>query len=368
MSEPTESSPPRAPSTRLDGLDVARGIAFTGMVLVNYGVVMAMGGRNPAWIRELREACTGRAAALFVLLAGAGLALMVARAAARDPGRGAGEARRVYARRALALLVGGYAFYPFWEGDILHYYGVYLALGALLAPLRSRWLLLLAIVAVGGFVAIYQWWIPYRWSDVLMPSFWTWAGQAKNLFYNGWHPLFPWFAFFLTGMAVGRLPLGRLGVQLTLAFAGAALACASHYGSAAVIDSLREGDLPRYTTAPLISLFGTSCLPPGPLYVLEAIGTALCVIGAASLFARAPRLLWLPAARVGRLALTLYVAHVVVGLGLWEALGGREGRGDLEEVFRWWLWTVVASLAFATLWLQWLRRGPLELVLRKLCG
>ncbi|MEC7725345.1 MAG: heparan-alpha-glucosaminide N-acetyltransferase domain-containing protein, partial [Planctomycetota bacterium] len=174
MSEPTESSPPRAPSTRLDGLDVARGIAFTGMVLVNYGVVMAMGGRNPAWIRELREACTGRAAALFVLLAGAGLALMVARAAARDPGRGAGEARRVYARRALALLVGGYAFYPFWEGDILHYYGVYLALGALLAPLRSRWLLLLAIVAVGGFVAIYQWWIPYRWSDVLMPSFWTW--------------------------------------------------------------------------------------------------------------------------------------------------------------------------------------------------
>ena len=92
------------------------------------------------------------------------------------------------------------------------------------------------------------------------------------------------------------------------------------------------------------------------------------MIGAASLLARAPRLLWLPVARVGRLALTLYVAHVVVGLGLWEALGGREGRGDLEEVFRWWLWTVVASLAVSTLWLQWLRRGPLELVLRKLCG
>ena len=156
--------------------------------------------------------------------------------------------------------------------------------------------------------------------------------------------------------------------RLTLVFTGAALACASHYGSAAVIDSLREGDLPRYTAAPLISLFGTSCLPPGPLYVLEAIGTALGVIGAASLLARAPRLLWLPVARVGRLALTLYVAHVVVGLGLWEALGGREGRGDLEEVFRWWLWTVVASLAVSTLWLQWLRRGPLELVLRKLCG
>ena len=117
-----------------------------------------------------------------------------------------------------------------------------------------------------------------------------------------------------------------------------------------------------------MSLFGTSCLPPGPLYVLEATGTALAVIGASTLLARAPRLLWLPLARVGRLALTLYVAHVVVGLGLWRAMGGADGRSDLEEVFRWWLWTALAALAFATLWLQALRRGPLELLLRKLCG
>ena len=197
----------RGNSARLDGLDVARGFTFIGMVLVNYGVVMAMGSRHPEWIRDLREACTGRAAALFVLLAGAGLALMICRAQERDAAHGARDARRVYARRALVLLIGGYAFYPFWEGDILHYYGVYLALGAWLAPLRSRWLLLLAIFAIGGFVAIYQLWIPYRWADVLAPKFWTWSGQAKNLFYNGWHPLFPWFAFFLIGMAVGRLPL-----------------------------------------------------------------------------------------------------------------------------------------------------------------
>ena len=49
-------------------------------------------------------------------------------------------------------------------------------------------------------------------------------------------------------------------------------------------------------------------------------------------------------------------------------MGGADGRSDLEEVFRWWLWTALAALAFATLWLQALRRGPLELLLRKLCG
>ena len=40
---------------RLDGLDVARGIAFIGMVLVNFGVVMAFGNRNPTWVRYMLD-------------------------------------------------------------------------------------------------------------------------------------------------------------------------------------------------------------------------------------------------------------------------------------------------------------------------
>ncbi len=353
---------------RLDGLDVARGLAFVGMVLVNYGVVMAMGGRDPAWVKALRDAFTGRAAALFVLLAGAGLSLMVSRAAQRDPARGIAGARRIYAQRALALLIGGYAFYPFWEGDILHYYGVYLALGALLAPLRSRWLLCVAALCVGAFVAIYHWWIPYRVVDVFMPKFWTWDGQIRNLFYNGWHPLFPWFAFFSTGMVVGRLSLGRVSVQASLLIVGLILAVCAGYGSESVIEQLQDSDLPRYRSKPWTQLLTTSCLPPGPLYVLAAVGSSLAVIGVSLMSTRLPRAVWTPLARVGRMALTLYVAHVVLGLGLWETSGGKEGRGNLQEVFWWWLATVAASMVFATLWLHRLRRGPLEYVLRKICG
>ena len=47
---------------------------------------------------------------------------------------------------------------------------------------------------------------------------------------------------------------------------------------------------------------------------------------------------------------------------------GREGRADLHEVCRWWIGTVIASLLLATLWLQFFRRGPLEAVLRRICG
>jgi uncharacterized protein len=357
---------PSAGGIRLEGLDVARGIAFIGMVLVNYGVVMAFSSRNPSWVRSMLDACTGRAAALFVLLAGAGLSLMIMRAAERDPDRGQNRARGVYVRRALVLLVGGYVFYPFWEGDILHYYGVYLALGALIVPLRSGWLLTIAFAVIAGFAAMYLWWLPWRLADLFNPQFWTWSGQAKNLFFNGWHPLFPWFAFLTIGMAVGRLPLQRQGVQLLLLFGGVGLALVANFGSEFVVESLRDSEMPRYESAALIELFTTSCVPPGPFYVFEALGTALAVVGASMLIARSPRLLWLPLARVGRLALTLYVAHVLIGLESWKAMGGREGRVDLHEVFRWWLAAVVISLIFATIWLQFFKRGPLEMLLRRI--
>jgi uncharacterized membrane protein YeiB len=366
LSESSEDLAKKPP--RLDGLDVARGIAFIGMVLVNYGVVMAFGSRNPSWVRSMLDACTGRAAALFVLLAGAGLSLMVLQAQQRNPEQGQRRARIVYLRRAIALLVGGYAFYPLWEGDILHYYGFYLALGALVVPLKSRWLLTIAVAAVAGFIAINLWWTPWRLADLFRPDFWSWAGQAKNLFYNGWHPLFPWFAFLVIGMTIGRLPLQRQGVQLLLVVVGAALAVAASCGSEFAIEALGDSDMPRYESERFIQLLGTSCVPPGPLYVLEATGTALSVIGISMLITRTPRLLWLPVARVGRLALTLYVAHVLVGLTAWEAMGGKEGRADLHEVFRWWISAVIIALVFASVWLRFFKRGPLEMLLRKVAS
>lgn len=365
---PEPHSEPANRPPRLDGLDVARGIAFIGMVLVNFGVVMAFGNRNPTWVRYMLDCCTGRAAALFVLLAGAGLSLMVLQAEQRNPEHGQRRARIVYFRRAIALLVGGYAFYPFWEGDILHYYGFYLAFGALIAPLRSRWLLLIAVAAVAGFIAINLWWIPWRLADLFRPDFWSWSGQAKNLFFNGWHPLLPWFAFLAIGMTIGRLPLHLRSVQLLLACSGAALAVAANAGSGLAIEALGDSDMPRYESARFIELLGTSCIPPGPMYVAEATGTALSIIGIAMLITSAPRFLWLPVAQVGRLALTLYVGHVLIGLTAWEVMGGKEGRADLHEVFRWWISTVVIALLFAGIWLRFCKRGPLEFVMRKVAS
>lgn len=69
------------PGNRLHGLDIARFFAFVGMVLVNFRIA-AMVEATPGWASSLTNHMEGRAAALFVVLAGLGLADWFAR-----PGR-----------------------------------------------------------------------------------------------------------------------------------------------------------------------------------------------------------------------------------------------------------------------------------------
>lgn len=60
--------------SRLEGLDLARYLAFVGMVIVNFKI--AMGAENEQGVVGfLTSALEGRAAATFVVLAGIGLGL-----------------------------------------------------------------------------------------------------------------------------------------------------------------------------------------------------------------------------------------------------------------------------------------------------
>lgn len=43
--------------------------------------------------------------------------------------------------------------------------------------------------------------------------FWTWKGFISNLFFNGYHPIFPWVAFLLFGMWLGRVDLQNPRIQ-----------------------------------------------------------------------------------------------------------------------------------------------------------
>lgn len=359
--------PPASPRpARAPGPDVARCLAILSMVYVNFEVVLAGGSDHPAWLRTLASAFEGNASALFVMLAGMGLVLL---------GR-----RATILKRALLLLVLGYLWQVLWPGDILHYYAYYLAVGALLLAWRAWALWLLAAVCTGVWVVLfrtYDYGVGWDWMSLSHPQFWTADGQLRNLVFNGWHPLFPWLAFLLTGMALAKWGFSttrqrRTVLALSAVLYAAALGLSQHLGALPDERPVLQQFL-RWYGAP-DAFWGTDSIPPGPLYVLSAGAVAAFVIAlcieltALPAVARGTR--WL--ARCGQLALTCYLVHVLflyfVVMPAVDALASSGGPSPLEMAAGAALLFGVLSVAFANLWLKRFRRGPLEWVLRKLCG
>ncbi|MDG2053706.1 MAG: DUF418 domain-containing protein [Phycisphaerales bacterium] len=359
---------PGSRALRIQGYDVARGLAFIGMVLVNFEIVFTAAGAQSSIFMEF---FAGRASALFVLLAGVGISLMTRGAIQKDPLSGLRKVRWIYLKRAAFLLVIGYAWQPLWEADILHYYAFYIGIAALFLTVDSvaLWVMALLSVAIFGFIFS---WIPYtegwNFKTYSHPDFWTWGGQLKNLLYNGWHPLFPWLSFVFVGLWIGRLNARRLSVQLSLIGSGIAAIVIAYLlmlwlqPSVTLFDGM-DGIFEA-------AFWDTESIPPGPLYVLSATGSAVAVIGICLLVVPWLGRLATPLVRTGQMALTLYLAHVLLGIG--PFVGSNEEAAAMAwpnpSIVWFWISFSIGSIIFATLWLHWFRRGPLEWVMRKLCG
>ena len=140
---------PVRPSERIAEMDILRGFALLGILVVNLFVFYTPLALRGSRAVELYPASLDKAVlwimnflvsrkfvAMFSFLFGVGFAIQMDRAAAR----GAPFAR-MYLRRLVTLLAFGLAHAVFlWDGDILHVYaGIGLAL-ILVRKLRDRWL------------------------------------------------------------------------------------------------------------------------------------------------------------------------------------------------------------------------------------
>lgn len=368
MGSSSESDP-----RRLLGLDAARALAFLGMLWVNFGV--ALGAEGPVgpdprtWMGLLQ----GRAAATFVVLAGIGLSLGARRARATNDPSERRAVRAAILKRSLALFLVGTLSLPVWPADILHYYGVYLALaalvlfapGALIAALGLASALLYPLALL-----VFDYEAGWDWETLEYSGLWSIDGFARNLLLNGFHPVWPWWTFIAVGLAVGRLDLTSLCIQRRLLTFGAATWVAGEslrrLGHALWVPKL-DGE-----AAELVHIvFDTAPMPPMPLYLMVGSGVACTVVGACLLAERVRVLQRLvrALAPAGALALTLYVAHVFVGLGTLEALGWLSEQGTTrlaqERAMASAALFGLASLLGAALWLRRFRRGPLEALLRR---
>ena len=374
----TDRDPDPGPR-RIAGYDIARALAVFGMVLVNFTIAMgAMGaeraeGQGPSWLTGFVRLFEGRAAATFVVLAGVGVSLMSAAGRLESDRARLARARRTLLHRAALLFVVGLAYTPVWPADILHFYGVYLALAAFLLAAPSARLWALAAALPLGFCAllfVFDYEAGWDWTTLSYAGFWTPAGMLRHLLYNGFHPVVPWLAFLLLGMLLGRQDLRSPAVRRRVFALGLAVALAAELTSALFVRVLVPAlELGARDAEDLAALFGAAPMPPTPLYMLAGAGTACAVIAASvTVGERWGSATWLrPLVATGQLALTLYVAHVLVGLGTLEALGRLEEQ-SLEFAVTAAAIFCTAAVVFAWAWRARFRRGPLEALLRAVTG
>jgi uncharacterized protein len=353
--------------TRLHGYDLARAIAVFGMVLINFPIFFASideaAGTPLAWIANIHF---GRAAALFVTLAGAGIALM---ANGAKPWR----VRKTLLLRALFLLVLGSTLLALgWGIDILHHYAFYLALAALLFVTAPRWALLTSAILVA--VATLTLSVMFPELDLSVStdfppdgenaSYWSPLGLMQNAFISGAHPVLPWFAFLLMGMWTGRHDLTDAATRAQLMVLGGALAVFAPLLSIALEYATIAGFLEDHT----LNYLGV-VHAPSPLYVAGAVGTSIFMIALSqAIVARFPANLIVRAlVHAGQLALTIYVAHALLGVVIPRDVLGVE-TFDLAWVLAYALSFCAVAVVGAHLYRRKFNRGPIESLMRMLTG
>lgn len=178
--------------------------------------------------------------------------------------------------------------------------------------------------------------------------------------------MIPWAAFMLFGLWLGRQALHDERLVWTLCWRSLALFALVHLASMGP-----KGLFSGETLDPEAREFfwGTAPMPPMPLYMANGMAIACCVITACIMLGRrfSQHFLLRALLQTGQLALTFYVAHVVLGMGLLEvAAPGSLGTYPLEFSMGYALVFMLLCVGFAVVWLKYWRMGPLEWGMRKL--
>ena len=355
---------------RIIGVDVARALAVIGMIVVNFKTVF--GAEESPLLKTIVSVFDGKAAATFVVLAGVGVAFMT-NSAMRNADKGKLKtARWRIGKRALFLFVVGLSYLWIWPADILHFYGVYMLLALAFIPASNRRIL----AAVAGMILSYpllmmlvDYDTAWNFDTLEYRDFWTISSFLRNLFYNGFHPVIPWAAFLLFGVWFGRQDLRNDAFVKKMLFVGSTTFIFVQLFSYGLLWFLSGGDPQAY--AELEQVLGTSPMPPLPIYMVNGIASAVVIISSCILLARRiPTSFLIDAlAKTGQLALTFYIAHVIIGMGLVESfLDEPFGGYSIAFSLGYALLFSLACVVFALVWRKFFASGPLEWVMRKITG
>ena len=364
-------------SSRIESLDVARAIALFGVVAMNFHAYLngfqSMYPTQPSVWERLFNPLTGplttRFAATFVLIAGIGVSLFTQRARASNNRADIQHARIVLLRRGTLLYFLGYFVQWIWPGTILFYYGAYFIIAAAVFAWSSKRLIALSgasiIIAAG-----LSWW---RASQLLDGNNTRWLSPSPNsprnllirTFVDYTHPVFPWIAFFIVGILLGRHIHRLTEIRLRLMFAAILLMLVTHAANFLFTPSSQISDH-EFVLAKLLS---TQPLDRGILFSLGTLATAVVALCLVSLVVEHTSHLALTQllARAGRMTLSVYLLHVaffnlVVHRLHWVGGTGLDTALVLSLLF------YVVALMLASGWNKYFGLGPAERVYRAFGG
>lgn len=400
-----EAPGPVAPTERIETLDVLRGFALFGILVVNMAVFswpiyqVLMG--NPVWTTRtdaiadwvVRFLAEGKFFPLFSFLFGMGFAIQMERAAAR----GADFGGR-YARRLVTLLGIGLAHaFLIWEGDILVMYSL---CGFLLLAFRNckpRTLLVWAAACLLIAVVIYALLWALLTVGSLVPEIAKeieqglaeegelearlaaenlrifargsvaeiFAQRAQNVLYlyrYAWVYAPTVFAMFLLGLCAGRRRILQ-NVEEHLGFVRRALIWGLCLGLPAnAVYAVAYGLSDPLNINLVWVITGAALIVGGP---------ALCFFYVATITLMLRRDVWRrrlrPLAAAGRMALTNYLCQSLVcttifysyGLGWYGSVGRAAGLGLAVVIY-------ATQIPLSVWWLKRFRFGPVEWLWRTL--
>ncbi|MFI2564545.1 heparan-alpha-glucosaminide N-acetyltransferase domain-containing protein [Paenarthrobacter sp. NPDC018779] len=375
-------------STRLTGIDAARGAALLGMMATH---LVPTFGPAPDWAPTwVGLTFSGRSSALFAVLAGIGLALSTGKQEPRE-GAAVWAARRGVALRALVIAVVGLMLGGL-EVNIAIILVHYAVLFLCVLPFLGLRLKALCAWAAGWVLAAPV--LAYLVRPLLLEAnpplqlghnpgtddLETPGKLLADLFFTGYYPVFQWMAYLLIGLAIGRLALTTVRTQWLLVGVGTATGLAAKLAGTAAMESwggrAALEALPQTRGYPLESMLqvnltglqqtgswwwlATASPHAGTtLDLLHTSGVAAAVTGVFLLLGKLAERIKVNFLVVlsgpGAMTLTLYTAHVWVVSGF---TGNPLPAGWTDEGMYW--PQALAAVSIGACFALLRRRGPLE--------
>ena len=257
-----------------------------------------------------------------------------------------------------------------WPADILHFYGIYMVIILMVLAIKERTILILGSTLIFFYpMLMILWNYETGWDFISLSyqDFWIFKGFIRNLFFNGFHPVIPWTAFMLFGYWFGKQDLHNDKFIKKTFLVSTLLFISIQILSYLAISFLAEGN--KEAALELTEILGTNPMPPLPFYMFNGISIAFVIISACILIAKRfeDSIIIGALHKTGQLALTFYVAHVIIGMGIMELVDS-ERMGNFTIIFSltYALLFSLACIVFAVFWRKHKKYGPLEWIMRKL--